>query len=184
MATTTETTSTDTHGATAAGTESHTEQGGGVFPPMDTTKYPSQIFWLIIFFGLMYWLMKRILPRIGQVLEARKGQIDGDLARAQALKDETEGAIKAYEKSLADARSKANDIAKETREGVTKEIDAEVAKVNASLSAKVSDAEARIAKSKASAMESLESIAAESAKEIVSALTGSKAVKAPRAVKG
>jgi F-type H+-transporting ATPase subunit b len=181
MATTTETTSTDTHGATTAGTEAHTEHGGGgVFPPMDTTKYPSQIFWLIIFFGLMYWLMKRILPRIGQVLEARKGQIDGDLARAQALKDETEGAIKAYEKSLADARSKANDIAKETREGVTKEIDAEVAKVNASLSAKVSDAEARIAKSKASAMESLESIAAESAKEIVSALTGSKAVKAAK----
>jgi F-type H+-transporting ATPase subunit b len=180
------TTVTDTHGETAsgaeAGTEAHTEHpadahGGGVFPPMDTTKYPSQIFWLIVFFGLMYWLMKRILPRIGQVLEARKAKIDGDLARAQALKDETEAAIKAYDKSLSDARSNANDIAKQTREAVTKDVDAEVAKVNASLSTRIADAEARIAKSKATAMSSIETIAAEAANDIVASLSGSKTAK-------
>jgi F-type H+-transporting ATPase subunit b len=175
MATTTETTTTDTHGATTAGTEAH--DAPGVFPPMDTTKYPSQIFWLIIFFGLLYWLMKRILPRIGRIIEARKGQIDGDLTRAQALKDETEAAIKAYEKSLGDARSKANEIARETRDVVTKGIDAEVAKVNSSLSAKIAEAEARIAASKARAMESIETIAADSAKDIVAALGGGRAVK-------
>lgn len=177
MATTTET-ATDTHGATTEGTEAH---GGstGVFPPMDTTKYPSQIFWLIVFFGLLYWLMKRILPRIGSTIASRKGQIDGDLARAQALKEETEAALKSYEKALADARAKAGDIARETRAAVTKDVDAEVAKVNAALGARIADAEARIAASKKAAMSSIESIAADSAKDIVAALGG----KAPRATK-
>ncbi len=167
---------------TSAGTEAHGgEHGTGVFPPMDTSTYPSQLLWLAVFFGLLYWLMKRILPRIGNILAARKGQIDGDLARAKALKDETEAAIKSYDKALADARSSANDIARQTRETVTKDIDAQAAKVNASLSAKVAEAEARIAKSKAAAMESVETIAADTVKDIVSALGGGKA---PKAAKG
>jgi F-type H+-transporting ATPase subunit b len=141
---------------------------------MDTTKYPSQLFWLIVFFGLLYWLMTRILPRIGSILANRKAKIDGDLARAQALKNETESAIKAYEKALADARSSANDIAKQTREAVTREIDAEQAKINASLSAKITEAEQRIAASKKTAMDSVSQIAAESAADIVAALGGGK----------
>ncbi len=178
--TSTEAQGTDAHGAetaaethgTTAGTEAH---GGekGVFPPMDTSKYPSQLFWLIVFFGLLYWLMKRILPRIGAILANRQARIDGDLTRAQSLKDETEAALKAYEKSLADARSNANDIAKTTREGISKQVDAEQAKVNASLSARISEAEVRISKARAKAMESVELIASETADEIVKSLTGS-----------
>ncbi len=171
----------DTHGETAAGTEAH---GGatGVFPPMDTTKYPSQIFWLIVFFGLLYWLMKRILPRIGNILSARKGQIDGDLARAQALKDETEAALKSYEKALADARSSAGEIARDTRDAVTKDVDAQQAKVNATLASKISDAEVRIAKGKAKAMESVDAIASETAQDIVKALSSKVSVSVAKTV--
>jgi F-type H+-transporting ATPase subunit b len=183
MAATTET-STETKGeahstaageaaGVTAGTAAHGgEHGADVFPPMDTTKYPSQIFWLVVFFGLLYWLMKRILPRIGAILETRKARIDGDLARAQALKDETESAIKAYEKSLGDARASANDIAKATREKISLEVDAEQAKVNASLASKISDAEGLISKARAKAMESVEAIAAEAADDIVKSLAG------------
>jgi F-type H+-transporting ATPase subunit b len=175
MATTAESTSTDAHGQDTQGATAGTEAHGGekgVFPPMDTTKYPSQIFWLIVFFGLLYWLMTRLLPRIGATLGARKAKIDGDLSRAQALKEETEAAMKAYEKSLADARSKANDIAKTTREDITSQVYAENSKVNASLSARMTEAEARIGKARAKAMESIESIASETADEIVKTLSG------------
>ena len=51
----------------------------------------------------------------GCVLAKRSSAIEGDLSRAQALKEETEAAIAAYEKALADARAKAQDIAVETR---------------------------------------------------------------------
>jgi F-type H+-transporting ATPase subunit b len=181
--TTTETT--EQHGteATAATTE-HAEKG--VFPPLDQSTYPSQLFWLAVFFGLLYFLMTRILPRIGAILEGRKARIDSDLARAQGLKDETEAAVKAYEKALADARAKAGDIARETREAVTRDIDARQAAINATLTQKINEAEARISASKANAMRSVNDIATESAAEIIAALGGGTTSRAAieRAMKG
>jgi F-type H+-transporting ATPase subunit b len=177
-------TATTTTAETTEGTVEHTEaaggeHGGGHFPPLDSKTFPSQIFWLIVFFGLLYWLMKRILPRIGKILSDRKAGIDGDLAHAQSLKDETEASLKAYEKSMSDAKASAGDISRVERDRAAKIAEAEQAKVDAALGAKISDAEARIAKGKAKAMESVEAIANEAAQDIVAALTGGlKAAKA------
>jgi F-type H+-transporting ATPase subunit b len=155
------------------------EEGGGAFPPLDSSTFPSQLFWLVIFFAALYLLMSRfILPRLGAILGARKSTIDGDLSRAQVLKDETEAAVKAYEKALADARANANAIAQDTRARVTAEIDGEQEAHDATLGKKIKDAEAKIAKLKATALASVEDIAAESAAEIVTALTGTKTTKA------
>ena len=160
-------------------TETTEHEGGGKFPPLDSSTFPSQLFWLVIFFAALYLLMsKLILPRLAAILGARKGTIDGDLARAQALKDETEAAVKAYEKALADARANANAIAQDTRAKVTAELDAEQAESDKALGAKIKTAETKIAKLKATALASVEEIAGESAAEIVTALTGAKTTKA------
>jgi F-type H+-transporting ATPase subunit b len=172
---------------TTEGTEAHGGEHHGVFPPLDTKTYPSQLFWLVIFFTALYVLMSRlVLPRLASILSKRKAAIDSDLARAQALKDQTEAAVKAYEKALADARANANDIARGTRDAVTKEVDAESHKLDAALAKKVSAAEAKIAASKAKAMEAVEDIAADSAVDIVAALGGGKVTKAAvaKAIKG
>lgn len=169
---------------TAAGETAHTEttaaEGGhGAFPPMDASTFPSQIFWLVIFFGLLYLLMSRVaLPRMGAILDHRQGRIDGDLARAQALKDETQAALGAYEKALADARSKAQGIALETRNRMAAEMDAERTAIEKTLGAKVAEAEARISAAKAKAMADVSEVAAEAAAEIVAELTGTKVTKA------
>lgn len=171
--------------APAAAETGHTEgtaaEGGhgGAFPPMDTTTFPSQIFWLVIFFGLLYLLMSRVaLPRMSAILEKRAARIEGDLAKAHALKNETEAAVAAYEKALADARSKAQGIALETRTRMATEMDAERAAVEATLGAKVGEAEARIAKAKTKAMADVSEVAADAAAEIVAELTGTKVTKA------
>jgi F-type H+-transporting ATPase subunit b len=182
----------ETHGdaqAPAAGETGHTTEGTaaegghkGPFPPMDTSTYPTQIFWLVIFFGLLYLLMSKVaLPKMGAVLEKRAARIEGDLVRAQALKDETESAIQAYEKALADARAKAQNIAAETRNKMTAEMDAERAALDKTLAAKVADAEERITVAKTSAMKDVGAVAAETAAEIVAELTGSKVTKAAAA---
>lgn len=156
---------------TTEGTEA--EGGHHAFPPMDTHLFPSQIFWLVIFFALLYLLMSRVaLPKMGAVLEKRAATIEGDLARAQALKDETEAAVQAYEKALADARAKAQGIAAETRAKMTAEMDAERASLDKSLNAKVAEAEARINAAKTTAMADVSAVAAETAAEIVAQLTG------------
>ncbi|MDE2447154.1 MAG: ATP F0F1 synthase subunit B [Alphaproteobacteria bacterium] len=168
--------------ATTETTESTGAKGGhesGAFPPLDSSSFPSQLFWLVIFFGALYFLMSRlVLPKLGAILATRKAQIDGDMARAQALKDETEAAVRHYEKALGDAKANANDIARDTKSKVTSEIDGEQATLDGALAKKIKDAEARVAKAKAKAMESVEAIAGESAADIVSSLTGGKTTKA------
>src|SRR5438477_13060171 len=87
------------------------ERGGG-FPPFQSETFASQLLWLAITFIALYLLMSRVaLPRIGTILDKRKGRIDGDLAEAARLKDQSDAAIAAYEKSLADARSRAQTLA-------------------------------------------------------------------------
>ena len=171
-------------GETGHTTESTGHEGGhkGAFPPMDATTFPSQIFWLVIFFGLLYLLMSRlVLPKLATVLERRHKTIEGDLAKASALKNETQAAIEAYEKALADARAKAQGIATETRTRMNAEIEAERAALDKTLGAKTADAESKIAAAKAQAMKDVGEVAAETAAEIVAELTGTQASKADAA---
>ena len=177
MATTTEA---QVEGTAAEGTAHEGAEGGhkGVFPPLDSKTFPSQLFWLVIFFAALYLLMSRlVLPRIAAILETRRNRIEGDLARASALKDETEAALNSYQKALSDARGNANDIAKSTRDTVNVDVSKQQAALNASLSAKAVDAEAKIAAAKAKAMASVNDIAADTAVDIVASLTGGKVTK-------
>ena len=171
-------------GETGTTTESTGHEGGhsGAFPPMDATTYPSQIFWLVVFFGLLYLLMSRVaLPRMAKVLERRHDAISSDLARASALKNETESAIQSYGKALADARAGAQSIAAETRAKIGGEIEAERAALDKTLAGKIADAEARILSSKTRAMKDVDDVAAETAAEIVAELTGTPIGKADAA---
>jgi F-type H+-transporting ATPase subunit b len=172
-----------------AGETGHTAEGtaaeGGhpsAFPPMDASTFPSQIFWLVVFFGLLYLLMSRLaLPKMAAVLEKRHRTIEGDLAKATALKNETEAAIQAYEKALADARAKAQGIAAETRAKMNAEIEAERSALDSKIAAKTAGAEQSIAAAKAQAMQDVAEVAAETAAEIVSELTGASVSKAEAA---
>lgn len=160
-------------GDTAHTGTAETGHGGGAFPPLDSKTFPSQIFWLVVFFALLYLLMSKVvLPRIAAILENRAGKISGDLARAKALKDETELAIAAYNKALADARARAQAIAAENRAKMEAEMEAERAAVEKSLSARIAEAEASIAAAREKAMAQVTEVASETATEIVRELTG------------
>src|SRR5882672_10275502 len=97
------------------------EHGGG-FPPFQKDTFASQLIWLAIIFVALYLLMSRIaLPRIGAILENRRQHVDADLTEAGRLKGESEAAIAAYDKALADARNRAQTLANEMREKHTAE---------------------------------------------------------------
>jgi len=171
------------HTTAAAHTEAAGgEHGGGAFPPLDAATFPSQLFWLVIFFAALYVLLARmVLPRFATIIGDRKAQVDGDIARAQALKDETQAALAAYEKRLTDARGNAGDIAKQTRDAAQAHAAAQQAKLDADLGAKIKTAEDQIAASKAKAMASVHDIAADTAADIVAQLTGATTLKAAAA---
>jgi F-type H+-transporting ATPase subunit b len=159
----------------AKGTAAHTEAEGGArpFPPFEKSTFASQLVSLAIAFVALYLIVSRIaLPKVGGVIDARQDAIDGDLAAAQKLKDESDAALKAYEAELASARSRAQAIGNETREKQNAQSDAERKTLEEKLAHKLAEAEKSIATTRASAMSNVRSIAADAAASIVQRLTG------------
>jgi F-type H+-transporting ATPase subunit b len=156
-------------------TGAHTEHPGGKppFPPFDKQTFASQLVWLVLFFIALYVIIKRwAIPQIGGIIEARSSKIDGDLAEAKRLKDQSDAAIAAYEKSLADARARAQALAGETRDKFAAEAEVARKKLEAELNARLAKAEQTIAATKSSAMSNVQGIAADTASAIVERLTG------------
>jgi F-type H+-transporting ATPase subunit b len=164
----------ESHGG-AEGTGAHTEADGGSggFPPFDPDTFPSQLVSLFIAFVALYLIVSRIaLPRVSSVIDARQAAIDGDLTAAQKLKDESDAALRAYERELAEARGRAQAISTETREKLNAAAEAERKTLEERLSAKLAEAEKTIASTRAAAMSNVKSIATDAATAIVQQLTG------------
>ena len=88
----------------------------------------------------------------------------GDLAEAQKLKDESDAAIAAYEKSLADARARAQALAaRDPRQADGGGRERRKA-LEAKLNAKLAEAEKTIAATKTAAMTNVRAIADEAAR--------------------
>jgi F-type H+-transporting ATPase subunit b len=154
-----------------AHTEADGGHHGGGFPPFDSSTFASQLVSLAIAFVALYLIVKRIaLPRVGGIIDARQDAIEGDLAAAQKLKDESDAALKAYEGELAAARSRAQAIGNETREKLNTAAEAERTALEAKLNAKLVDAEKQIAAT--AAMSNGRGIAADAATAIVQRLVG------------
>jgi F-type H+-transporting ATPase subunit b len=157
-------------------TNSHTEQPSGhkgAFPPFNPATFASQLFWLVIAFVLLYVLMAKVaLPRVGGIIENRQKRIADDLAGAASLKAESDAAIAAYEKALADARARAQAIANETRDTQAAAAEVTRKKLEGELNAKLAEAEKTIAVTKTAAMANVRGIAADATKAIVERLIG------------
>ena len=156
-------------------TTAHTEASGGhgVFPPFDKETFPSQLFWLAICFVLLYLITARLVqPRVGGIMDSRKKRISGDLAEASRFKGESEQALAAYEKALADARTRAQSIASETHERLQGEAERNRKSLEGQLSGRLAEAEKTIAATKTAAMANVRGIATEAAAAIVTRLTG------------
>lgn len=150
----------------------------GVFPPFDPSTFGGQLIWLALVFGALYLLMSKIgLPQVESILAARKAAHEGDLAEAARLRAETEEAIAAFDKALADARAHAEEIGASTRDKLNAEIMAKRKAFDAELTANLDAEERTIAEAKAKAMKNVGEIAAEATISIIQHLTGT----APRA---
>jgi F-type H+-transporting ATPase subunit b len=149
------------------------DSGHANFPPFETSTFPSQLLWLAISFGALYYYMsKRFLPAVGAVIEARKARIAKDIDEATAMQQQADAAAAAHEKALADARAKAQSLAQSARDQLAAEADAKRKALEDSLSAKLMAAEAQIAATRARAMSNVSDIAKETTGAIVERLIG------------
>jgi F-type H+-transporting ATPase subunit b len=150
-----------------------TNEHGGGFPPFQSQTFASQLVWLVIAFVLLYGLMAKVaLPRVGSIIENRQKRIAGDIAEAGRLKGQSDEAVAAYEKALADARARAQTIANETRDKQAAAAEVSRKKLEDALNAKLAGAEKSIAATKQAAMGNVRAIAEDAARAIIERLIG------------
>jgi F-type H+-transporting ATPase subunit b len=94
------------------------------------------------------------------------------------LKEQSDAAIAAYEKALAEARGRAQMLANETREKYAAEAEAARKELDAVLNARIAEAEKIISASRNAVMANVQAIASEAAASIVERLTGNAPVRA------
>jgi len=157
-------------------TSAHTTAPGvpkAPFPPFNPEYFVSQAVWFAIFFVALYLIISKLaIPQIGGIMAARSGHVADDLAEANRLKAESDAALAAYEKSLADARTRAQALANETRDKLHAEAEQARKVLEGQLNARLADADKTIAATKSAAMANIETIATDTAIAIVERLIG------------
>jgi F-type H+-transporting ATPase subunit b len=142
-------------------------------PQLDVSTFPSQIFWLIICFSVLYYLLsRRALPRISETLEARQDRIAADLDQAQRLRRDAETALAKYEDAIAKAQDRAHSLLAENQARLQAEAAARQAELDQQLARQVAEAETRIAAARDRALAELEDAAIEVARAAAGRLAG------------
>ncbi len=105
-------------------------------PQLDPSNYPSQLFWLVVTFVALYFVVvKAVLPRIAEVMEARQDKIDDDLKAAAERKEEAEAVWADYEQKQRESQDRARDFLKTAHD----EMAAESTRQNDALTARLAE---------------------------------------------
>lgn len=135
--------------------------------------FGSQLFWLIISFGLIYLVIGRgMVPKISGTVEARDRRIADDLAAAEAARAEADAREEAYRVQTEANRAEALKLTQAAKDASARETETRVKAADAETSARVADAEVRIRSAADAAMADIETVAAEAAQEMVAKLSG------------
>ena len=140
----------------------------GGMPQLNPDYWVSQIFWVILIFGMLYVILWRtILPKINENLENRKSQILTDLDNAQKFEDQSKEKLSDYNKILNQAKQEAKKIIDATKTKVNRDIENKKNKFNLEIKKEIEKAEKEIKTLKLSSIENINKIAIETSSEIV-----------------
>lgn len=99
----------------AAETETE-EQATGWGSKLPIIPHPSEVIVSIVFFALVYWVMKKyVVPRLEAVYAERTAEIEGGIEKAAQAQAEAAAALDEYQSQLAEARAEAGRIREEAR---------------------------------------------------------------------
>ena len=147
------------------------ESGG--MPQLNPEFWISQIFWLIITFGILFIVLtKVILPKIRNNLETRKSQILENIETADKQKEESQKKIDEYEKIILDSKLKAKNHFNEAREKILDNINKKRAVLEKDLDQEIDGVEKELSDLRNKSGEKINKIAAETSAELIKELIG------------
>lgn len=144
-------------------------------PQLDATSFPSQLFWLMVSFVLLYVVLARfLLPRVQAVMAARAHTMESDIAQAEHLQSEAARASEQYEKGLAEARMKSQALLAQTRVEIAERSAKRQAELETLTEKKLAESDAAIHAAKHAVQDKLAPVAGDLASLIVEVLVHQK----------
>lgn len=137
--------------------------------------YASQIFWVLVFFGITFFVIGRgMVPKVMSTVALRDQQIADDLAAAQGARDAADQQEEAWRERENENRAKAQALIGEAKAKAAAASEKKLAAAQKRLDTKLAKAETAIDAARTEAMDEVEGVAAEATQDIVSRLAGAK----------
>ena len=142
-------------------------------PQLNPEFWVSQIFWLIITFGILYVVLsKLILPKINTNLELRKLQISDNIEAADRQREESESKLKEYDEIITKSKIEAKNIFNQVKEKALKNINAKREFLEKQIDEEVKKAEEEINKLRLEAPSKINKIAIDTSSQLIQKLIG------------
>lgn len=142
-------------------------------PQFDFAYWPGHIFWTLICFGVLYYVLSRLLlPKIEGPVAARKNRIESDLRSAEKLKSQIDAARAQTEKALDAARASAKEAAQAAQADIAAEGQRRRTDAVSQLESQIHAAEAKIDAARNTALQEFEALSAPLAGQITHQLAG------------
>ena len=147
------------------------ESGG--MPQLNPEFWVSQIFWLILTFGILYGILSKfILPKISANLESRKTQISDNIEAADKQRKESEIKLKEYDDIILKSKIEANNLYNKAREKALKDINLKKGVLEKQIDEEINKTEEEINKLRLEAPQKITQIAKETSSELIQKLIG------------
>lgn len=135
--------------------------------------YASQIFWLLITFGLLYFVVGRgMVTRVVATTDARDARIAGDLAAAETARAQADRTEEAWRVEMDAARAAAQRDTAAAKAQAAQSAEAQVRSADAGLAERMNHHDLAIANAKAQALSNINAMSAEATRELVSKIAG------------
>ena len=147
------------------------ESGG--MPQLDPEFWFSQIFWLVITFGILYLVLsKLILPKISDNLETRKSQVLDNLELAEKQRNDSETKLKEFDNIILKSKIDAKNLFNESRKKLLNDINNKRQKLEKEIDEELKIVETDIEELKKKSPDKINKIAVETSSDLINQLIG------------
>ena len=147
-------------------------------PQLEITTFPSQIFWLVVSFLMLYLIMSRIIiPRISFVIKKRETEIKNNVHIAEQIYEDTKIINDEFEKIKKETQEEARTIINNLKEITSKKIIENTELLKKNLEKKLKKSEKEIFKKKNKALKNINKISLNISHEIIKKVLSNKSIK-------
>ena len=153
-------------------TEVLSADSGGM-PQLNPEFWFSQILWLIITFGLLFFVLSKfILPNISSNLENRKSQILNNIEKADEQRKESEVKLKEFDKIINDSKVQAKNIINDTKKKISNEINNKKKLLEEEINSEIESIEKEINELKKRSPKTINQIAVSTSSDLLKQIIG------------